>query len=348
MNKLNERKLKILHAIIDDFIQNAEPVGSRSISKKFNMDISPATVRNEMSDLEEMGYLTHPHTSAGRVPSDKAYRLYVEEMMEGYIIPSDQKEMIRERLISNAVELDRMLEKVTNLLSEMTNLTAFAITPKDSGNVLKYVNVLPVDKNHVIIMIVSEAGKISNTVVKIGVPYEDEKLQLLSKVLTYNYKGKTLSDIVKLDIIKSFENDIEAMHKLVDRVVPNFISTLEDMLNVELYYDGLTNIFSLPEYNDLEKAKIFLEKLSRKEHLTELLVNRNEGLSITIGDENFDQDMQDCTLITATYKINGKVAGTLGVVGPTRMQYNQVKSLMEFMSENINDAFCADEDNKTD
>ena len=336
---LSERKLRILQAIVGDFIRSAEPIGSRTLSKKLDMGISPATIRNEMSDLEEMGFLTHPHTSAGRVPADKAYRLYVNNLMQKYELPEDEKRVISEKITKNVTELEKTIQRAASLLSELTNLTSFAITPNQEANHLKYINFVPVDDSTVILMIVTESGKVSNTAVKMKVPYTEEDLTLLSKVMTYNYKGKMLSEILKLDIIKNFETDIEAMNRLVETIRPNFISILEDMLNVELFMDGLTNIFSIPEYNDIEKAKVFLEMINKKKHFTDVLLNRENGVIITIGNENPEDAMRDCSLITATYHINGKLIGKLGVIGPTRMKYDEVTSIIEYITENINQTF---------
>jgi heat-inducible transcriptional repressor len=292
-----------------------------------------------MSDLEEMGFLTHPHTSAGRVPSDKAYRLYVNNLMQKYELPEDEKRVISEKITKNVTELEKTIQRAASLLSELTNLTSFAITPNQEANHLKYINFVPVDDSTVILMLVTESGKVSNTAVKMKVPYTEEDLTLLSKVMTYNYKGKMLSEILKLDIIKNFETDIEAMNRLVETIRPNFISILEDMLNVELFMDGLTNIFSIPEYNDIEKAKVFLEMINKKKRFTDVLLNRENGVIITIGNENPEDAMRDCSLITATYHINGKLVGKLGVIGPTRMKYDEVTSIIEYITENINQTF---------
>lgn len=303
------------------------------------MGISPATIRNEMADLEEMGFLTHPHTSAGRVPSDKAYRLYVNNLMSRYELPMEEKQFIQEKLSANLAELDKTIEHAANLLSELTSLTAFAMTPKTDEDKLEYINILPVDERTVVLMIVAESGKVSNTALKVKVSYLPEHLELLSKVMTHNYKGKTISDILTLDIIKSFEQDLTSMTKLAESIMPSFLSTLESMLNVELYLEGLTNIFSIPEYNDLERAKIFLEMVNQKKHLTDVLINRDSGVIITIGDENTDEVMRDCSLITADYHINGKLVGKIGVIGPTRMKYDEVTSVIEYMTENLNRSF---------
>ena len=188
-------------------------------------------------------------------------------------------------------------------------------------------------------MVVSHSGKVSNTALKLRIPYTEEGLELLSKNMTYNYRGKTISEVLTLDIIESFETDIEAMSVLAKKVMPNFVKTLENMLNVHLYMDGLTNIFSIPEDNDLDKAKMFLEMLGKKEDFTKTLINRENGVIITIGKENAEDMMQDCSLITATYHVDGKLAGKIGVIGPTRMRYGEITSVVEFLTENISNAF---------
>ncbi len=337
--ELTERKLRILQAIISDYVKTAEPVGSRTISKKYDLGISPATIRNEMADLEEMGYLTHPHTSAGRVPSDMAYRLYVNALMEKKELSKEEKNVIAERLHSNVHEFEKTIEHAATVLSEITNLTSFALTPSKNEDSLKFINLLPVDENTVVLMIVSESGKISNTALNISVPYTEENLQLLAKTMTYNYKGKSISEVLKNNIIESFESDIAAMTALSANVMPDFMRTLEDMLNVNLYMEGLTNIFDIPEYNDLQKAKNFISMLSQKEDFTRKLIEREDGVIVTIGTENADDVMNDCALITASYHVDGKLVGKIGVIGPTRMKYGEVTSIIEYLTDNLSDTF---------
>ncbi|MDO5441433.1 MAG: heat-inducible transcriptional repressor HrcA [Bacillota bacterium] len=336
---LNERKLQILQAIIADFISTGEPVGSRTLSKSHDMGISPATIRNEMSDLEEMGYLTHPHTSAGRVPSDKAYRLYVDQFMDTSDLPEERRAAIKDKLAETRNELDSTIEHAAELLSEMTNMTSFAITPRMNENKLKYIQFLPVDERTVVLMLVSEKGKVLNKAIRLNQAYTEENLELMSKVMTHNYKDKTISSVMAADIIKDFENDMGSLASLAGDVVPSFMKTLEKMLDVDLYMNGYSNVFELPEYiDDIEKSKSFLQLLENKDHLKDVIVNRDEGLVITIGDENSD-DMQDVSLITADYKVNGKLVGKLGVIGPKRMKYGEISSVIKYISENISETF---------
>ena len=335
---LTERKLKILQAVIADFIRTAEPVGSRTISKNYELG-SPATIRNEMSDLEELGYLTHPHTSSGRVPSEKAYRLYVNELMSKRELTQEQKDAIAKNLYSNVTELENLIERATHVLSEITNLTAFAISPRKEQDVLKYINLLPVDDKTVLLMLVAESGKVSNTAVRLQKPASEDTLRILAKNMTYNYSGKTLSEALTTDIIKTFKADAEAMAMFENNIAPSFIKSLEDMLNVNLYMEGLTNIFSLPEYNDIEKARTVFEMVSRKQDIMQKLNRRGDGVLITIGGENEDEELSDCSVITATYHVDGKMVGKLGVIGPTRMKYGEVTSVVEYLTDNLNKAF---------
>ncbi|MBQ9180364.1 MAG: heat-inducible transcription repressor HrcA [Firmicutes bacterium] len=336
---LNERKLKILQAIIHDFVTTAEPVGSRTLSKKYDLGVSPATIRNEMSDLEEMGYLTHPHTSAGRVPSQQAYRLYVNDLMNKYELPEEEKARIAEELYSNVRELDKTVEYAAKLLSNITNLTSFAMTPKQDQDVLRFINLLPVDERTIVLMIVSESGKVSNMALKLKNGYDEDSLALMSKNMTYTFKGKTISEALTLDIIDTVHSDVAAMNELRQSVMPSFMKTLEDMLNVNLYMDGLTNIFNIPEYNDIDRAKMFMELINKKEDFTKHLIQRDDGLLITIGTENDDESMADCSMITATYHVDGRLVGKLGVIGPTRMKYSEISSVIEFLTDNLSNAY---------
>lgn len=345
---LSERKLKILQAIIADFIRTAEPVGSRTLSKNYELGISPATIRNEMSDLEELGYLTHPHTSSGRVPSEKAYRLYVNQMMNKHELTVEQKTSIAAQLHNNVNELENMVKQAAHVLSEITNLTAFALTPRKDQDTLKYINLLPVDDYTVVLMLVSESGKVSNKTVRFDCPVSEETLRILAKTMTYNYRSKTLSEALTQSIIADVQADAEAMGMLERNIKPSFIRTLEDMLNVNLYMDGLTNIFSLPEYNDLDKARMFLEMVNKKDDFTRNLINRENGVIITIGNENQDERLNDCSVITATYHVDGKLLGKIGVIGPTRMKYGEVTSVVEYLTDNISKAFMITEGDDDD
>lgn len=336
---LSERKLKILQAIINDYVLNAEPVGSRTLSKHHDLGISPATIRNEMADLEEMGYLTHPHASAGRVPSDKAYRLYVNSLMERDVLEPFEKQMINERLATDISEFDATLRHAAALLSEITNLASFAMTPRVSQDKLNFIKLMPLDEDSVVFMIVAESGNITNQRLKINQPYTNESLEILSKSMTYQYKGTTIDEALESKVLIDARDDLRAMSALADSVMPNFIKSLEDMLNVNLYMEGLSNIFSIPEYSNIDRAKAFIELVSRREEFTRDLLNRDDGMIVTIGSENTEEAMQDSTMITATYHVDGQLVGKIGVIGPTRMKYSKITSIVEYLTDNLSESF---------
>lgn len=346
--ELTERKLKILQAIIDNYIRSAEPVGSRTLSKQFDGAVSAATIRNEMSDLEEMGYLTHPHTSAGRVPSNQAYRLYVNNLMKRVELPEKEKQFINDTLNKDIDQLDQLIERAADVLSEITSLAAFAISPSQSDDTLKFVNLIPVDERTVIMMIVADSGKSQNTLMHLNVPYTDESLKILAKKLTVNYRGRKLTDVLKARLVNDFQGDIEAMSRLGESIMPNFMKTLEEMLNVNLYMDGLSNIFDIPEFSDLSRAKEFVSLFDRKEQLVQELMQRADGMVVTIGDENVSDSLSDYSLITATYHVNGRFVGKLGVIGPTRMKYGEITSVMKYLTDNLDKAFTMNEEKDKD
>ncbi|MBQ3291042.1 MAG: heat-inducible transcription repressor HrcA [Mogibacterium sp.] len=334
---LTERQLQILEAIINDYVENAEPVGSRSIAKKYNLGVSPATIRNEMSDLEEMGYLTHPHTSAGRVPSDKAYRLYVNTLMKKKNLSAREKKLISDRLAESRNEFDATIRHAAQLLSEITQLASFAMTPATNEETISFIRLLPVDERTLILMIVGDTGNVTNTTLRLTVPYTQEALDLLSKNMTVTYKGRTLDDVLKSEIIREAGSDIEAMSSLQGTVMPSFIRTLEEMLNVNLYMEGMTNIFNLPEFASIDRARAFLEIFTRKDEFARKMLERADGVVVTIGDEN--DSMKDCTLITATYHVDGRLVGKIGVIGPTRMRYDEVTAIIEYLTSNLSECF---------
>ena len=334
---LSERQLQILQAIISDYVENAEPVGSRSIAKKHDLGVSPATIRNEMSDLEEMGYLTHPHTSAGRVPSDKAYRLYVNELMKKKNLTASEKKAINDRLSASRDEFDTTLRHAAELLSEITHLASFAMTPAAGEDTISFIRLMPVDERTIILMIVGDSGNVTNTTLRLSVPYTQDGLDILSKNMTVNYKGRTLDDVLKSEIIEDVGTDIEALSQLRGSVMPSFMRTLEDMMNVHLYMEGMMNIFNIPEYSSIDRARDFMELFSQKDEFTRRMLERGDGVVVTIGEEN--ADMKDCSLITATYHVDGKLVGKIGVIGPTRMKYDEVTSIMEYLTNNLSESF---------
>ena len=247
------------------------------------------------------------------------------------------KRMINDRLSASRDEFDRTIRHAAELLSEITNLASFAMTPATNEETISFIRLLPVDERTLILMIVGESGNITNTTLRLKVPYTQDALDLLSKNMTVRHKGRTLDDVLKSEIIEDVGSDIEAMSSLEGDVMPSFIRTLEEMLNVNLYMEGMTNIFDLPEYSSIDRARDFMELFARKDWFTQKMLARDDGVVVTIGDEN--DTMKDCTLITASYHVDGKLVGKIGVIGPTRMKYDEVTSIMEYLTNNLSESF---------
>jgi len=336
---MTERKKKILSAVISDYVRTGEPVGSKTLSNMYGLEYSPATIRSEMADLEEMGYLTHLHTSSGRVPSDLGYRYYVNQMMEWKEPSRVAKHLIDECVYDMDLDFDKMIGRAAEILSEVTKLTSFALTPRKQDDVIKYIHVLPVDEETVILMIVSESGKVNNKTIKMNVEYVPEALEILSKELTYNYKGKTISQAITNNILSVFDEDSILISGFAGELMPSFMRSLKEMLDVNLYVEGLSNIFDIPEYNDLEKAKHFIQTVSKKDEMARKLIKRADGITISIGEENAADGLSDCSMITASYSVDGKLVGKIGVIGPTRMKYSEVASIIGYLTNNLNEAF---------
>ncbi|HHY90858.1 MAG TPA: heat-inducible transcription repressor HrcA [Clostridiales bacterium] len=339
--ELEDRKLKILQAIIQDFISTAEPVGSRTLAKKYNLGISSATIRNEMSDLEELGYLHQPHTSAGRIPSDKAYRLYVDRLMAEPLQQSQQliqkhKKMIQEEFLQRVGELEEAISYAARLLSKMTKLISVTLSPQFRRSKLKYIQLIPIDPNSILLVIVSESGVAKNTILRTTEAHSWESLQIVSNLLNHKLKGLCIADITK-EKIQGIKDEIKTFSSLIEMVSPAILSILDDMLSVNLYLEGITNIFNLPEYHDIEKAKKFIGFLDQKEQITDLLVHSKDGVDVTIGKENTFKNMQDCSLVTATYQLNGYVVGKIGIIGPTRMDYANIVSIADYVTKVLTD-----------
>lgn len=336
-NEFSKRGLEVLTSIISEFINSAEPVSSRAISKKLNY--SPATIRNEMADLEDTGYLYHTHTSGGRLPTNKAYRFYVDEVIDNYELPKKEKDLIKAKLNKNISEIDTALKNLTKTLSEATNLTAFAITPNKRDQKIEYINIVRTFGDQVLLTIINDNNEANSAIIRIKESFDDASLKLLSKSMSYFYRGKTITDALKKEIVETFLADVKSYENISKDVVPSFMKVLKSMLDTDVYFEGLSNIFEIPEYSDKDKAKDFFKQLSNKDEFIGLLSDGNDDIKITIGEENQNNLLKNNTLITATYHINGKYAGKLGVIGPTRIKYDKVTSIINYLKENIDDTF---------
>ncbi|MTI70486.1 MAG: heat-inducible transcription repressor HrcA [Firmicutes bacterium] len=334
---IDGRKLKILQAIIHNYITNAEPVGSRTISKKYDLGVSPATIRNEMSDLEELGFLVQPHTSAGRVPSDRAYRLYVDSLVNKKRIKLVQKRQIKRSLVDGINELEELIQNSAKVLSKLTNYTSLAIAPQLIESRLKHIQLVPIDETKLLMVLVTNSGIVKNTVFNIEKEISNNQLSLISNFLTKKLKGHRIDEL-GIELKKNLTKEIFELRDVIKDVMPMINKSIDDLEEIDLYSDGVTNIFNFPEYNDITKAKSFLSFLENKENVIDMLLrNKNQDIEITIGKENCYEEIKNCSLITATYRFNGKTIGRVGVIGPTRMAYAKVIPVVKSIAVNLND-----------
>jgi heat-inducible transcriptional repressor len=339
---LDSRKIKILKAIISSYIDNAEAVGSRTISKKYELGVSPATIRNEMSDLEEMGFLVQPHTSSGRIPTDKAYRYYVDDMWKK---SSNSKNSNLNEIIKiideEAHEMDSVLRNSVRILSQFTKYTSFIIAPHLKKSIIKRIQLVQIAETKVLLIIVLQSNIVKQVTLKLNSPIPFEQMERISSVITEKLSGYKLEDVnleLKENLIQQLYSQREDAGDSLIELVPFLMSHINKLEDTNVYSDGITSILNLPEYADHEKAKEFISFVENKDSVASLLqfVSKND-LDISIGRENPYEELRDCSLITATYKFNGKIIGKIGVIGPTRMDYQKVISTVKSMSDAINE-----------
>ncbi|WP_297517529.1 heat-inducible transcriptional repressor HrcA [uncultured Clostridium sp.] len=340
---VDARKLKILQAIISDYIATGEPVGSRTIAKKYDLGISPATIRNEMADLEDMGLLEQPYTSAGRVPSSKGYRLYVDKIMKYESVSIADELKIKKQLVEkHKNEIDALIHEVSTLLSELTNLTCLVNPPSVNKSCINSIQLMKVADDTILCVIVMDGSIIKNKLVKIKekVP-EMDILNKVSIVLTETLKNLSISQI-NLEVIANVKMYLESYSYIFDAILPALYETLKNVGSNDIIMEGATNIFNYPEYNDINKAKEMLELLHNKENMTSLM-DSSKGITIKIGDENFIPEAKDCSVISANYSIGGRDLGTIALIGPRRINYSKVLSIMEKVMKEFNEALNEDD-----
>lgn len=337
--ELNERKIKILKAIVSSYIHEGEAIGSRTISKKYDLGISSATVRNEMSDLEELGFLIQPHTSAGRVPTDKAYRLYVDKLIRNNS-RSKYNEQIKMILQGEIDEMEKFIKNSARVLAQFTKYTSFAMTPQLKESKIKRIQLVPVTENKVLMVIVTENNIIKNVIMNMKLPIPHDQLNRISNLLTEKLKGKRLKSLDRNlynNILQEIYSIRESFDEKMDDVFMLLLNTIKKYEKVDLYYDGLTNILNYPEYSDTEKAKELLSFMENKKAMAHVLMDETgEDLAVSIGNENKYSEIKQCSVVSATYKLNGVIIGKIGLIGPTRMDYKNVISMVKALSLNVN------------
>lgn len=331
---LTERQRMILNAIVDDYIRSAEPVGSRSISKRGEVSYSPATIRNEMSDLEELGFLEQPHTSAGRIPSHKGYRYYVDNLVQfGTLLPTElntMKSFFAEKLSAT----EQVIQHAATILANMTNYTSIVLGPEMFSTSLRHFQLLPLTDTTAVAIIVTNTGHVENKTVTLPAGISPSELEQMVNLLNHKLVG------VPLYKIKSqlFSEVSDEMHRHVSHY-EELIGIVENVLESDeenrVFLSGATNMLTQPEFKDVDKVKTILDLLEETPTLLKMISSAQNGIQVRIGTENNHQAINNCSLITATYTFDGEAMGTIGILGPTRMEYGKVIGLLDFLSKNM-------------
>ncbi len=330
--ELDERKITILKAIIKTYLETGEPVGSRTISKYTELKLSSATIRNEMSDLEEMGYIIQPHTSAGRIPSDKGYRFYVDQIMQE---KEQEVTEVKELMIQRVDRVELVLKRLAQMLATNTNYAAMISGPQYHQNKLKFIQLSQMPENKLLVVIVVEGNLIRNKVVEVRESISQEELLNLNILLNSSLNGLTIQEI-NLGVISQLKSKAGTHREVVDLVLGEVAEAIQaEDEELQIYTSGATNIFKYPELSDGEKASQLINTLEKKEMLQELITDGSDstGIQVYIGNETPIQSMKDCSVVTANYELGEGIRGTIGIIGPKRMDYEKVlgtlKNLMK-------------------
>lgn len=336
---LNERKRKILESIIKDYVGTAEPVGSRAVAKKHNLRLSAATIRNEMADLEDMGYLEQPHTSAGRIPSETGFRYYVDCMMEKETLGEEELDLLYKVVKENIQEWNNTVSGIGNFLAQVTNYASFIIVPSIKLSEFKHLQVVPMEPGKAMVLIVTDLGLIMHRKIDIPSSVKQDDLQVIGDVFNRVFRGKKLEDMRRSDLqnIRDIRDGLRARRKVIDIALEAIDSLLENSGEDRVVISGALNILNEPEFKDLEKLKSILRILETDGQLKEIIPDEiGEEVDIKIGRENPAEEIKEMSLVFAGYKTFGKM-GRMGVIGPVRMEYWKAAGTVESVRTVIED-----------
>lgn len=333
--QLGDRKKRILQAVIQDYIETAEPVGSRSISKKYMQDLSSATIRNEMADLEEMGYLQQPHTSAGRIPSDLGYRIFVDSMLQKYDLTIREMMQMQEAIGRKIQEANKIAAEVSSVLAHLTNYAAVSMIRPRSSTVIQTVQLMYLDALRTVVIVVTSGGAVKNRLIAVRSETNPQFVITVSQML-----GKMLSGLAFRNITDEKINDIKTSigfsHELIDSILDFVRELAQEAEKNQVVIDGSINLLNLPEYSDINKARHLLEFINDKNTLSSLaaLSSPQNDIQVYIGQENPLDEFKECSVIFCNYNINN-TSGSIGVVGPKRMDYAKTVSMLEFLKSQL-------------
>lgn len=338
--QLDERKKKILQAIIRNYLETGEPVGSRTISKYTDLNLSSATIRNEMADLEELGYIVQPHTSAGRIPSDQGYRLYVDTMLEE---KEKEVEEMKGMLLEREDKMEALLKQVARVLAQNTNYATMISAPQIHRNKIKFIQLSRVDRGQILAVIVMEGNVIKNHVLHVPDGLDDETLLKLNMLLNTHLNGLPIEQI-NLGLVAALKQQAGIHEAIVGEVLDAVAEVIREADDLEIYTSGTNNIFKYPELSDNAKASELIGAFEEKQALSALVQETladesNTGIQVYIGNESPIQNMKDCSVVTATYELDEGMKGTIGIIGPKRMDYDKVIGTLKTLMHQLDDLY---------
>lgn len=335
--ELSERKRTILKSIIDDYIKYAQPVGSRTIARKHDIGLGSATIRNEMADLEELGYITQPYTSAGRIPSDKGYRFYVEHLMQLNGLAYEEMEKIHSAMSERIEEINELIKKVSIIISNITGYTSVVLSPQLNKVIIRTIKLVFVDEKMLLVVVVANGGIVKDKIVKHSSRLNEDTVHRLSNAFNEFFAGKTINELSQQKLLK-IQLNIQVSKEVLSAIVEAIEDCIHKIETIDVYLDGITNILNFPEFSDLLKAREILELLKEEEFVIDLVKNtaQNRNLDFKIGSENEINELKELSVITTVYGSDGQNLGAIGVIGPTRMAYSKVVSSIKYIREVLN------------
>lgn len=339
---LTERKKRILRVIIENYIDTAEPVGSKAIAESSGLDISSATIRNEMADLEAMGYLEQPHTSAGRIPSPKGYRLYVNELMAHYRLSLQETERINKALHLKMAELDRVIDQAGHIVSQLTQYPAFALSSGTEKVTIRRFDLLMVEKSAFIIVVMTDTNVVRNRLVRLPTDLSETQLQLLNTLLNATFTGLTLEEITP-ELMRVAQHAAGEAYGLISLVVSFAIEVLEELEHRKVHTSGIAHLLEHPEYRSLEKAQNLMSYLTEDADPGRFPIPQDNPMRILIGPENVVDALKDTSVVVASYDIGDGMRGIIGVVGPTRMDYAKITARLSYLAKGLSNLFTRGE-----
>lgn len=334
MIMLTNRQLQVLKVIVDDFISSGQPIGSRQISKREGISFSPATIRNEMADLEEMGFLEKPHTSAGRVPSEKGYRFYVDHLLKPQIITNQDMKILRSAFTDQISETEQVIRKSATILSDLTNYTSIILGPDVQLHKVKRFSIVPLSAKNAVAIIVTDNGHVENRVIDIPEGINPADFEKIVNILNERLVGVPLIQIpyyIEREAAKIIQQHVGSYNGLLKSIS----TSMDQQSDGKIYYGGKTNMLNQPEFHDLEKIRMLMEMLETQSQIQTLLHRDSPGIQIRIGSENNLLAVEDCSIITATYSVAEDQVGSIAIIGPKRMDYQRVITLLDYMSEDL-------------